>query len=165
MAGTVTHNKDAGQLMVGLPSTGLVGWRRLNPLLKQIAARLSLTVSVEGLDASEIARGIHLKLEGKDLEAEVRVRTYNHNLLATEESPQTISLSEGGSSFFTLSAYIKMGYGEIEYKWTKDGAPFSDEPVIGYNTFAEGDAGLYACTIRDTRGSEVTIQVTVEVND
>jgi hypothetical protein len=59
---TVQHNKG-GALGPGqrVPGKGIVKWRRLQPLLKEISAKCGMKLSFDGMDAQEIAGGVHLK--------------------------------------------------------------------------------------------------------
>lgn len=163
MSGTLIHNKDAAQLVQGIPTSGLVGWKKLNPLLKAVAARLPFKLSVDGLDLSEIEGGFHLGLKGRTLVAFVRIRTDTHNILVSaENSPYSFSFGSPGS-YFTFAAYVTSAVGEVTYAWTHNGAPYQahNGAVVGVNGSVGGDAGLYACTIRDGAGSEVVLQLSL----
>lgn len=59
-----------------LPTSGVVGWRKLGPLLKRLASGLTMQVSVEGGHVQTIDGGVHLKLPSTD-EGQMRRITVN----------------------------------------------------------------------------------------
>ena len=61
MVATVQRNKDAPQILAGLPDHGPLTWEQLAPIMERLIRALPLTLSVEDLTAQEIPGGLHLQ--------------------------------------------------------------------------------------------------------
>ena len=65
MSEVVQTNKNADK-SVKIPTRGIVGWKKLYPILKVILMKLNIQFSLEGFEAQETAQGVHLKSTGGD---------------------------------------------------------------------------------------------------
>ena len=66
MSEVVQTNKNADK-SVKIPTRGIVGWKKLYPILKVILTKLGIQFSLEGFEAKETAQGLHLKGPGGEL--------------------------------------------------------------------------------------------------
>ena len=60
MSETIKVNKNADKA-VKIPTRGIVGWKKLYPILKVILTKLGIQFALEGFEAKEINGGLHLK--------------------------------------------------------------------------------------------------------
>ena len=60
MSEVVQTNKNADK-SVKIPTRGIVGWKKLYPILRVILTKLGIQFSLEGFSAKEINGGVHFK--------------------------------------------------------------------------------------------------------